>query len=126
MAKQTFFKRLALLGAAAFTASGIAFSAQAATFNVSATGVFEDSFQMISDTGTLTGVFEAEDTNFNGFLDDSEITSWSFETTGFSVAERNFVISDTGPAPFVLVDNTGTTNEIASGFSAGVHQLFRR
>ena len=49
--------------------------------------------------GVATGTIVGTDLNTNGFLELSELQSWSFTTSNFATASLNFNITEGGPSP---------------------------
>lgn len=49
--------------------------------------------------GVATGSLTADDTNMDGLISFSEVSAWSFTTSGFTDTRFNFSISNLGPNP---------------------------
>ena len=108
-----------LLSAAAISLLATTAFAMPVTYNVSATGFSDEFLPANEPTGMLTGSFVGDDTSGDGFLQEAEITSFSFMTSGFVGTGRNFTLDDTN-AVVDLIDNSGGTNEISPGVSLGL------
>lgn len=112
-----------LLSAAAISLLATSAYAMPVTYNVSATGFTDEFLPANEPTGMLTGSFVGDDTSGDGFLQEAEITSFSFTTSGFVGAGRNFTLSDADNFS-ILIDNDNGTNEISSGVSVGLIDIF--
>ena len=112
-----------LLSAAAISLLATSAYAAPVTYDVMATGFVDELLGVNEPSGMLTGSFTGDDTSGDGFLQEGEISAFSFTTSGFVGAGRNFTVND-GNASVSLIDNDNGTNEISPGVSIGLLDIF--